>query len=236
MATTKYIRLGASKSIGMEGTVSRSVEDYLVAVYRLQELYGIARTSEVAKVLGVKPATATKVLQRLAREGYIVWEPYRGFKLSSKGLSIALRVVWRHRVAERFLHDILGFDVVQSHVIAHQLEHLPDEFFKRLYEYLGKPSKCPHGNPIPNPSELEMPRVNDVALALLSPSVECVVSRVLCFVDEKLIAEAMSMGIGVGSRIRVVEKGSDGMLVEVNGVKRFLSYALARIIRCEPRR
>ncbi len=228
----KYIRLGASKLIDMKG--GSVLEDYLVAVLRLEELYGVARTSSIAKILGVTPATVTKVLQRLAREGYLVWEPYRGFRLAPKGLNIARKVIWRHRVAEVFLHKVLGFDEVQCHKLAHMLEHMPDEFFYRLYNYLGRPERCPHGNPIPSPDSSNIETIDDDPLSCMRVGEHCIVSRVLCFVSERLIERAKRLGIGVGSELLVVGKNEECIEVEIasSGEKACVDYELARIIRC----
>ncbi len=212
--------------------LSRSIEDYLTAVYRLMELHGVAKTSEIAKVLRVKPSTVTKVLRKLSSEGYVVWEPYKGFKLSDKGLAIAQRVIWKHRVAERFLHDVLKFDISECHRLAHLLEHMPDEFFDRLYEYLGKPITCPHGNPIPLLGSRDVPKVDDVSLASLPEGSTCIVSRILCFVNEKAVSVASSMGINLGKELLVVEKGIEGIVIEVNNRRILLEYPVARIVRC----
>ena len=136
-------------NVHVEGEKQRTVEDYLRAIYKLEELTGIAKTSMLARELGVAPATVVKMLTKLVRKGLVVWEPYKGYKLTPQGRRIAIRVVWRHRIAECFFNKLLGFDVIKSHEYAHVFEHLPDEVFERLYEILGKPATCPHGSPIP---------------------------------------------------------------------------------------
>ena len=133
--------------------MSRSVEDYLAALYRLVSEKGVARTQDLARALGVAPATVTKVMSRLAERGLVVWEPYRGFRLTRRGLEIARRVVWRHRVCERFLSDVLGIDPSRVHGYAHLMEHLPDEIVERMDQLLGRPRSCPHGKPIPRDDE-----------------------------------------------------------------------------------
>lgn len=135
--------------VHVEGEKQRTIEDYLRAVYKLEELTGIAKTSMLARELGVTPATVVKMLTKLVHRGLVEWEPYKGFRLTPQGRRIAIRIVWKHRIAECFFNKLLGFDVTKSHEYAHVFEHLPDEVFERLYEILGKPSTCPHGSPIP---------------------------------------------------------------------------------------
>jgi len=144
---------------------NKHIEDYLRAIYKLEETHGIARTSMIAQELGVKPATVTKMLEKLARLGLVTWEPYRGVKLTEIGREIAKRIVRRHRIAECFFYHMLGFDPVKSHIYAHLVEHLPDEVFDRLYELLGRPSRCPHGSPIPSIESSSITR--EVKLATL---------------------------------------------------------------------
>lgn len=79
----------------------------------------------------------------------MVHEPYRGVKLSEKGLMIAMKVVRKHRLAERLLTDVLDLDWADVHEVACQLEHaIPDEILPFLEKALKFPKTCPHGNAI----------------------------------------------------------------------------------------
>lgn len=130
--------------------VSDVVEEYLEAIYRLQEKTGTARTSELVKMLNVVPGTVTNTVERLEKESLIVHEPYRGVKLTEKGLRLALRVVRKHRLSERLLNDVLDVEWDKVHDAACQLEHgISDEIAKKIEKALGHPKTCPHGNPIP---------------------------------------------------------------------------------------
>jgi len=130
--------------------VTPVMEEYLEAVYRLQEKSGVARTSDMVNVLKVAPGTVTNNIERLEKEGYITHEPYKGVKLTEKGLKIALQVVRRHRLSERLLTDILHIEWGKVHDVACKLEHaIADEIVKPLEKALGHPKTCPHGNPIP---------------------------------------------------------------------------------------
>jgi len=138
--------------------ISGIVEDYLTTIYRLEEIYGYAKTTHIAKELNVKPATVTKVINKLVNKGLVTRVKYRGMKLTKKGRVIAEKIIRKHRILEVFLSDFLGFNLYESHRLAHQLEHMPDKLVERIYEKLGKPSLCPHGNLIPGAEGGELPK------------------------------------------------------------------------------
>jgi len=130
--------------------VSDVTEEYLEAIYRLQEKSDVARTSELVKMLNVVPGTVTNTVARLEKESLIVHEPYKGVKLTEKGRRIALRIVRKHRLSERLLTDVLNVEWEKAHNAACQLEHgVSDEIAKKIEKALGHPKTCPHGNPIP---------------------------------------------------------------------------------------
>ncbi len=130
--------------------ISQIVEEYLEAIYRLEEKEGWAKTSEIAQQMQVALGTITNTVKRLKKQGYIVHKPYKGVKLTVKGRKIALNVIMKHRLAERLLTDILHMDWDKSHELACRLEHsLTEDMIKSLRKVLGHPKTCPHGNPIP---------------------------------------------------------------------------------------
>ena len=134
----------------MTENVTSQTEDFLQAVYRLQERTGVARTGELVKTLKVVPGTVTNTVERLERRGLVTHEAYRGVKLTDKGRSIALRVLRRHRLSERLLSDILGIEQNRVHEAACRLEHgVTNEVAKNIEKVLEWPRTCPHGKPIP---------------------------------------------------------------------------------------
>jgi len=134
----------------MSKVVTTTIEEYLEGIYRLQEKSGVARTNDIVKLLKVVPRTVTNTVERLEKEGYVTHEPYKGVKLTEKGLKIALQVVRRHRLSERLLADILHVEWDKIHDAACKLVHgITDEIDKPLEKALRHPKTCPHGNPIP---------------------------------------------------------------------------------------
>ncbi|WP_339163138.1 transcriptional regulator MntR [Siminovitchia sp. FSL W7-1587] len=83
-----------------------SMEDYIEQIYLLIDNKGYARVSDIAEALEVHPSSVTKMVQKLDRESYIVYERYRGLILTSKGKKIGKRLVERHDLLEKFLQTI----------------------------------------------------------------------------------------------------------------------------------
>lgn len=134
----------------MNSQVTEVVEEYLEAIYKLQEKSKTAKTSELVKWLQVAPGTITNTVERLEKEGLITHMPYKGVKLTRKGKKIALHVIRRHRLSERLLTDILQVEWSEAHNVACKFEHcFSNHVIKKLEKALGYPKTCPHGNPIP---------------------------------------------------------------------------------------
>ncbi len=82
------------------------MEDYLERIYRLIEQKGYARVSDIAEDLAVHPSSVTKMIQKLDKDNYLVYERYRGLMLTTKGIKIGKRLVDRHKLLETFLKQI----------------------------------------------------------------------------------------------------------------------------------
>lgn len=135
----------------MNAGLSRSVEDYLKAIYQLTEREPDAATSDIAQRLGVAPASVTGMVKRMTESGLLEHEPYRGARLTAPGRQAALAVVRRHRIIEAYLINTLGYDWANVHDEAERLEHaVSDELIERMAGALGGPRYDPHGAPIPS--------------------------------------------------------------------------------------
>jgi len=129
---------------------TRVEEEYLQTIYRLEKQRGIARTGDIANLLQVALGTVTNTVDRLKKQELIIHRPYRGVTLTLKGRRIALNIIRKHRVSERFLTDIVKMDWSDVHDAACRLEHaMTEDVINPLEEVLGNPKTCPHGNPIP---------------------------------------------------------------------------------------
>jgi Mn-dependent DtxR family transcriptional regulator len=90
------------------------------------------------------------MVRRLAEQGLLAYEPYRGVTLTATGRTAALRTIRRHRVLESYLTTVLGYAWDRVHEEAERLEHAAsDELVDRMARALGDPAVDPHGAPIP---------------------------------------------------------------------------------------
>src|SRR5690606_30638925 len=134
----------------MAADLTRSVEDYLKAVYRLTEDGSPASTNAIAEELAVAPPSVSGMIKRLAEQGLLEHVPYRGVTLTRAGRREALRVVRRHRLIEAYLVQFLGYTWDTVHDEAERLEHaVSDDLVARMAASLGNPRFDPHGDPIP---------------------------------------------------------------------------------------
>jgi DtxR family Mn-dependent transcriptional regulator len=134
----------------MTTPLSRSVEDYLKAIYTLTEHDGTAGTNEIAQRLALAPASVTGMVKKLAEAGHLEHARYRGVRLTAQGRQAALAVMRRHRILETYLITKLGYDWAGVHQEAERLEHaVSEELVERMAFALGEPKYDPHGAPIP---------------------------------------------------------------------------------------
>src|SRR3982751_3565127 len=131
--------------------LSGPVEDYLKAIYDLERGAQAATTNEIALRLDISPASVSGMVRRLAEQGLITHEPYRGARLTADGRRAALRTLRRHRLLECYLTEVLGYPWDRVHDEAEQLEHAAsEELIERMADALGDPVQDPHGAPIPS--------------------------------------------------------------------------------------
>ncbi len=127
------------------------MEDYLKAIYKLQQNRGAVSTSEIAKRLEVSAASATNMVKRLARLKLVSYTRYHGFSLTATGRRIALETIRHHRLIELYLAEQLGVSLDKVDSEAEKMEHvLSDDVETRMAEELGHPTIDPHGDPIPS--------------------------------------------------------------------------------------
>lgn len=133
-------------------------QDYLKVIWNIVETTGEpAAAGKISQATGQKKSTTSEALKRLAEQGLVNHEPYTGITLTDLGDQLAAAMVWRHRLIEVFLVEVLGYRWDEVHDDAEILEHsVTDRFMERLDAYLGHPARDPHGDPIPrsdNPGE-----------------------------------------------------------------------------------
>jgi DtxR family Mn-dependent transcriptional regulator len=213
--------------------LTRSVEDYLKAVYRLSSEERAASTTEIAQRLALSPASVSAMVKRLADQGLLEHERYRGVRLTDDGRRAALRIVRRHRLVETYLVEFLGYDWDNVHAEAELLEHaMSDELVERMAAALGHPAFDPHGDPIPAADGSISP-LEGVPLTTLVPGDQCILVRV-SEADSERLRYLASLGIRPGLRFTVVDRAPfDGPVTLQTSVgTRVIGHALAGGLLC----
>lgn len=210
---------------------AESTEEYLEAIYRLEREGPGVTTSGMASELGVAPASVSGMLKKLAAEGYLEQIARGEVRLTRQGLQVAVRVVRRHRLAERLLTDVLGMPWDEVQAEACMLEHaISDNVEARLIAILGDPKVCPHGLPIP-PLDLSDPERVGVPLAQIAVGSDAVVQGVTEEVPE-ILRYLGEVGLRPGAQVHVHEKAPLGgpLTIEVQERRHAISLELARMI------
>ena len=213
-----------------------STEEYLEAIYRLEHEGPGVTTSGLANELGVAPASVSGMLKKLAGDGYIEHRARGEARLTRAGLTVAVRVLRRHRLAERLLVDVLGMPWDEVHDEACKLEHAISQSVEdRLIVLLGDPKVCPHGHPIP-PSDLSEPERPGVPLAQLAPGERAHVFGVTEELSE-ILKYLGEIGLRPGADVQILDKAPLGGPITVamsSGATHAISLELARMVTVLP--
>jgi len=143
--------------------LSAPAQDYLETIYNITVEGDAVVSARLAEKFGISPASVSEMLQRLQRDGYLILDRAQGPRLTAEGAAAAERSLRKHRLAERFLFEILGMDWITAHEEAHDFQHAMSSAIEaRLVAVLGNPTTCPHGNPIPGsaPNTLDFLRAH----------------------------------------------------------------------------
>jgi DtxR family Mn-dependent transcriptional regulator len=133
-----------------------TTEMYLRTVYELQEEGIVPLRARIAERLQQSGPTVSQTVARMERDGLLVIQQDRHIELTQRGEAQAIRVMRKHRLAERLLVDVIGLDWETVHDEACRWEHvMSDEVERRLVALLGNPTESPFGNPIPGLADLD---------------------------------------------------------------------------------
>jgi len=197
-------------------TTRERLEEYLGAVYRLRTDPELpVPLSLLGEYFGFSPVSIHEMVQKLAQRGWMIYQPYRGVVLTESGEAVALALLRRHRLWERFLTDVLQVPWDEAHEVAGKLEHAAlESVTERLADLLGDPNFCPHGEPIP-PSERTSV---DQPLERLSVGASGRVTRIGPE-SARLLREVQDWGLVPGSSVTCLEHSEDTMKVEVGSAQ-----------------
>ena len=214
----------------MARTAGLSHQDYLEAIYEMAEEGIPTQQARIAEWLDVTPASVSEAVKRLTARGLVRSGEGRRIAFTREGERLARTLVRRHRLAERFLVEVVRLPWHRSHEEATQWGRvISDDVETRFVEILGDPATCVHGNPIPgssHPAEtdglvpLEDVRPGErVRLVRLTEDLELDLD-VMRFFEES--------GLLPGADISVVATAPDGtMSLDVGGEKAALGPHLA---------
>ena len=213
--------------------LTRSVEDYLKAIYQLSPEGRTASTSEIANLLALSAPSVTGMVKRLSEHGLLEHIPYRGVQLTEEGRRAALRMVRRHRLIEAYLVEFLGYSWDTVHEEAERLEHaVSDTMIERMAGALGNPSADPHGDPIPAADgSIHEPACIALSDVPVGETVE--ISRVHESQPDRLRYIA-SLGLKPGVQVTVVDRQpiDDLVTITVGGDRQVIGRELGRALRC----
>ncbi len=211
---------------------TESIDDYLKAILELGGAEEQRVTSNaLAQHLGVRPASVTGMLQKLALQQppFVKYEKHHGVRLTAAGKMRALEVIRHHRLLERFLHDFLDYSWDEVHDEAERLEHFISERLEdRIAAKLGDPETDPHGHLIPERNGV-VPAREEVVLSKWACGVPAVISSVSDR-DAAALREMTRLGLKPGVAI-TLETGARNASLRVRIADRSeavrLSQALA---------
>lgn len=234
---TKGVKMSSreaqSNPAGGEVRITAAMEDYLKAIYQIEQEGGPVTTQRLADDLGVSGASVTNMAKRLNDLNLLVHLPYKGVSLTDAGRIVALEVIRHHRLLELYLSQALGFEIDQVHAEADRLEHhVSEELESRMEQALGFPEFDPHGHPIPSRAGA-LPRIMDIPLAELPPRAPAVVSRVSDR-DQDQLRELDAFGIRPGITLTIMGTAPDGIPILLGDEERVLSHELAALIHVLP--
>jgi len=209
---------------------SVAIEDYLKSLWKLGPKD--VGTQELASHLDIKPASVTKMVHRLTEMGLVDHTPYQGASLTRKGELEALSVVRRHRLLETFLSQTLGLGREQLHVEAERLEHaLSKELEASIAEYLGNPTRDPHGHPIPSPDG-ELYDETDLPLSDSPINMTLTVMQVPDN-DSNILSWLENNGIHPGIKLKIISRDDfdGGLNVIIGNSKIRISSSIASLVK-----
>lgn len=199
---------------------SSAVEEYLQAIYTLADENGHVVSARLAEFLGFSAPAVSEMVHRLERDGLVSLDDHKEVHLTKAGQRQADSVVRRHRLAERFLVEVLGFAWWKTHEEAEHLEHaMSAEMEARMLHVLGDPQTCPHGNPMPG-----VKATPTRPLAALAIGERARVERIPDqFEHEAGFLEYLDgQGVKPGVTVELVERGPAVLRVAIDGAVRSL--------------
>lgn len=214
--------------------LTHSEENYLKVIFQLSgQEHDRVSTNSLADKLCTKASSITDMLKKLSDKKLIAYKKYQGCELTSKGESIAIQIIRKHRLWETFLVSKLSFGWEEVHDVAEQLEHIHSlKLIDKLDQFLDHPKFDPHGDPIPDKNGNITYRKSKIKLS--ESAIQSLVEVVSVDEDSQELLKYMDdIGLKLGTKINVFDRiPFDGSVkIEiVNGQAMYLSEKVAENI------
>lgn len=215
-------------------TQSESVQNFLKAVYSLQQKNERVSTNALAEVLRVQAPSITDMAQRLVAAELVDYEKYKGVRLTDSGQVLALKIIRRHRMIELYLMRELGYALQEVHAEAENLEHaVSDRFIEAIDSKMGNPDIDPHGDPIPSVDGTIVPR-DLYPLSEWPLNTSASVARIKAENDD-MLQHILDRGFKLDAQIEVLARDPfDGPVTAlVDGEQRIIGHNVADCILVE---
>lgn len=231
----KIDALDGGQSQQRDSLSHQAIEDYIKTIYALAQEETPVSTSRVAAARSVKPASATSMIQRLAKLNLVSYEKHYGATLTEAGEKLALEVIRHHRLLELYLMEALGFRWDEVHEQADLLEHvISEKLEERIAAALNHPEFDPHGDPIPA-LDGTMAVVDTVALSDVGEGEVAKVARILDDSNSELLRYLAGLGLVPGAAVRVVALAPflGPLSIDVDGTIHIIGRNLTDLILVE---
>jgi DtxR family Mn-dependent transcriptional regulator len=208
--------------VNVASATTHTVDRYLETIYYIAAEGDVVRPGRLSSWLGVSAPTVTEALRRLERDGWIITAADRSVTLTEEGARVARAIVRRHRVLERWLTDVLGFDWAAADLEAERIASaISDEVIARIDQSMGAPATCPHGNAIPGREPAYGPLTTLGAVERGARVRVRRISEVAEHEGQVLLRLLARHAIGEGCELRVLERDADGTVRVAAGPDRF---------------
>ena len=129
--------------------ITSAMKEYIKTIFSIERNGDVAKTTELAKKLNVKPASVTEMTRKMGERGLLCYKPYHQMRLTERGSDAATKILRQHRLLEKLFVDFLGLDAASACSESSKLELLlSDHATNRICAVFNHPTTCPCGKPI----------------------------------------------------------------------------------------
>lgn len=212
--------------------ITRSEENYIKAILSINlEKNSIVSTNEIAKILETSAASVTEMIKKLQDKKLVIYEKYKGVKLSKAGRIKAFEILRKHRLWETFLVNKLDFSWGEVHDVAEQLEHIKSEkLTDKLDHFLNYPKFDPHGEPIPTKSGI-IPSTKRITLSEMKINSKGIIMGV-SLDNKEFLDHLTKISISIGTKIEAIDRiiFDQSMKIKINSKIEHISKEIANNI------